>query len=117
MEAIRRLNIRITHIDFRARMPSSVTTVTCQDAKPLYGLTTIGMRMTRFRLENAVPAWDARPGSEKIKDYIWQRMSPEARLANSTEELESLTKAEQEEAQAPSKGKFPWKARAQGRTA
>ena len=62
-------------------------------------------RMARFRFENACPAWRSRKGVDALRQYVWDRMSPAARLANSTRELSKLSKAEQREARKPNRGK------------
>lgn len=61
--------------------------------------------MTLWRLENSCPAWRERKGSEAIRQFIWDRMTPTARDANSTRELSKLSKEEQEEARKPNAGK------------
>lgn len=95
LEAIGRMDTRITQIDFRARMP--LTRLTGNGAKALGGLSTIGQRMRRFRVKNAIPPWKGRENSENFKDYVRKLLSPEGVLNNSTEELDGLTRVQEDE--------------------
>lgn len=63
------------------------------------------MRVSRFRLENCVPALKERKGTKNLRQYIWNLMSPAARDANSTRELSKLSKDQQEEARKQNAGK------------
>lgn len=57
MEAIVRLDPRISRNDFRARMPSTRRIGRDgQIVKPSYGVSAISMRMLRFRMENGLLA-------------------------------------------------------------
>lgn len=62
------------------------------------GLTALTNRTSKFRRENCLASWVRRKGTQALKDYLWDRMSPAARAANSTRELSKLSKQEQEEA-------------------
>lgn len=94
MEMIIRMDARIAHKDLRARMPHTVETGTGR--KPLLSLSAIGMRMKRFRLENACPPWQGREGSEVLKSFVMSLLSDESLERNSTQELSGLTKLQQE---------------------
>lgn len=110
MEAIRRLDLRITRQDFRARMPSTILS-RCkgkkQVRKPLYTLSAIGMRTRRFRQENGLVSWTGRQGSDTTRKLIVDHM-PEANLkANSTQGMSLPTLFEQGASRASNKGQYP----------
>lgn len=109
MENIRREDTRITLKDFRARMPRHVQTKN-GSSKPLGGLSALGMRMSRFRLGAACPAWNEREGSDAIQAYVKGLLSAEGLAANSTEELSGLTQWQQAECQKSNKGLYPERA-------
>lgn len=109
MENIRREDTRITLKDFRARMPRQVQTKN-GSSKPLGGLSALGMRMSRFRLGAACPAWNEREGSDVIQAYVKGLLSAEGLAANSTEELSGLTQWQQAECQKSNKGLYPERA-------
>lgn len=109
MENIRREDTRITHKDFRARMPRRVHTKN-GSSKPLGGLSALGMRMTRFRMSAACPAWNEREGSDAMRAYVKGLLSAEGLAANSTEELSGLTLWQQAECRKPNKGLYPERA-------
>lgn len=94
MEQINRMDMRITHRDFRARMPHAIETGT--GTKPILSLSAIGMRLKRFRLENACPSWTARQKSGPLKPFVKSLLSDEGLRCNSTQELSGLTKLQQE---------------------
>ena len=62
-------------------------------------------RGSRWRLENAVSAFNVRSGTDKLNGTLWHKMSQEARDANSTRELSKLSKEEQREARLGNAGK------------
>ncbi|MDI1491615.1 MAG: hypothetical protein OHK93_002824 [Ramalina farinacea] len=69
LEALRRTipGLEISHL--RARMPKNVT-ATKDKVKPVYGLSTLRHRASRFRDEHEIGAWDERQGTvEKKKKY------------------------------------------------
>lgn len=109
MEAMRRLDLRITRGDFRARMPRTVLSRgngRTQVEKPLHTLSAIGMRTTRFRKENGMVSWTEREGSGTIRQHTLDRM-PHANVdANSTQGLSLPTLFEQENSRSSNKGKF-----------
>lgn len=117
MEAIRRIDPRITMNDFWARLsaPHSLAhnhqRLTSDRPSETGGPITpnrLNGRMREFRMENSVASFDprkARMGTKKINEYFWNRMSPAARAANSTRELPKLRKEEQDEARAGNVGK------------
>ena len=116
LEAIRRLDLRITTFDlwarlsvhsFRSAIQQGLTSNRPKHCKKGNILTpeALNLRMGRFRLENAVVAWRKRKGSESLRKFLWDRMSPAARAAKSTRELKKLSKEEQEQAQEGNAGK------------
>ena len=116
MEAIRRLDPRIAFRDFWARMSVFPSLLLSQQRlikdRPERcgkgGILRIGAlseRTTRARLRNCIPSKDERKGTKAIRAYIWSRMSPAARAANSTRELRKLSKEQQKQAKLANKGK------------
>lgn len=95
MECISRLDTRIQQSDFRARMPTS--RLTKKGLKPTGGMSFIGQRLRRFRVMHAIVPWKGRENSEKFKNYVKGLLSAEGLRNNSTEELDSLSKLQQEE--------------------
>ena len=71
---------------------------------------TLDQRITRFRWENCVPATIQRFGSDALSRFIWRRLSPAGRAANSTRELKKLSKEDLREARRPNAGKHCAKA-------
>ena len=59
--------------------------------KPLTD-TALSERSRRWRNINCVTPWRDRWGSKAMPEFLWARMSPAARRANSTRELSKLTK-------------------------
>ena len=71
---------------------------------------TLDQRITRFRWENCVPAMIQRFGSDALSRFIWDRLSPAGRAANSTRELKKLSKEDRRDARRPNAGKHSAKA-------
>ena len=71
---------------------------------------TLDQRITRFRWENCVPAMIQRFGSDALSRFIWGRLSPAGRAANSTRELKKLSKEDRRDARRPNAGKHSAKA-------
>lgn len=94
MEMISRMDTRICHRDFRARMPHSIQTGT--DTKRIVSLGGIDMRVRRFRYQEACPSWDERRNSGGLKAFVMDLLSEEGLQRNSTQELSGLTKIQQE---------------------
>lgn len=94
IEMILRMDTRITHRDLRARMPHTIQTVT--GTKPIFSLSAISWRLTRFRLENACPSWAEQQPSGGLKRFVMSLLSEEGLKRNSTQELSGLTKLQQE---------------------
>lgn len=94
MEMMNRMDTRISHRDFRARMPHTVQTGT--HTKPIVSLGGIDMRLRRFRLEEACPSWSERQNSDGLKAFVIDLLSEEGLERNSTQELSGLTKLQQE---------------------
>ncbi|MCJ1424585.1 hypothetical protein MMC29_002473 [Sticta canariensis] len=89
LENIRREDTRITYEDLRARMP---------------------LQMNRFRMSAACPAWNEREGSDTLRNYVKDLLSPEGLMANSTQELRGLSRWQQAECKKPNKGIYPERA-------
>lgn len=86
MEAITRIDPRISHNDFRVRMPN-IRRIG-QDGQTIrlsYSLGAIGMRMSRFRRENRLLAWKLQEGSQNTSDFPVSKLPKENITANSTE--------------------------------
>lgn len=86
MEAIARLDPRISHRDFLARMPKErrIRRNGQTIIKPSYSLSAIGMRVSRFRQENGLLSWNKREGSQNINQHLINRLPLENYEANST---------------------------------
>lgn len=110
MEAMERLDLRISRKDFRARMPSTILTKDKnkpQRIKPVYTLSALGMRTARFRQENGLISWTKREGGVNIRKFLLRRM-PQANIAaNSTQGMPFPTLFEQEDARKVNKGQYP----------
>ena len=114
MEAITRLDPRIGHKDFRARMPRTRRIGRDgQTVRPSYSLSTIGMRMTRFRQEQGLISWTKREGSESIRDFLISSLPQENIEANSTRGVLPPSLVAQADSRSKNKGKHA--ARAGGR--
>ena len=112
MQAIQRINPRISHMDFRARMPHTQG----PDKKPLFGPTTFSNRMWRFRKEACCLSLRRRAGTEALKKYIIDLLPMQCMMDNSTREFRDLTKEELATMDRLNKGKFTERAgvRSQG---
>lgn len=107
MEAMKRLDLRISRKDFRARMPSTIMVGGKNKVrKPLYTLSALAMRTTRFRKENGLISWTDREGSDSIREHVRARMSQTNIDANSTQGMRLPTLLEQEESRSSNKGQF-----------
>lgn len=108
MEAMKRLDLRLSRKDFRARMPR---TIIKKDKgrnrveKPIYTLSAIGMRTTRFRKEKGLVSWTKREGSDSIRSYMLERMPQANILANSTQGMPAPTFFEQKDSRTSNRGK------------
>ncbi|MCJ1422813.1 hypothetical protein MMC29_000693 [Sticta canariensis] len=109
MEAMKRLDLRISRKDFRARMPRTILKKGDANGlveRPLYTLSAIGMRTARFRKENGLISWTEREGTDSIRSHTMKRM-PQAHItANSTQGMSVPTLFEQEDSQTSNKGKY-----------
>ncbi|MCJ1264526.1 hypothetical protein MMC22_004398 [Lobaria immixta] len=109
MEVVRRLNPNIGFRDFRARMPRVI--IKGQNRMDSWGLSTLSMRNTRFRLASCCLAWVDRAGSDMLKAYLDTLLPKECRDKNSTEDFRDLTRVEVDLAKLANKGKFLKRAR------
>lgn len=108
MEAMKRLDLRISRKDFRARMPRTIFKKGIGNGwveKPLYSLSTIGMRTDRFRKANGLISWTGREGSDNIRSYVRKSMPRANILTNSTQGMPVPTLFEQEDSRTSNKGK------------
>ena len=105
MEAWFRLNGRLTQADIRGRMPATVL-MKSGNAKSIFGLSAIGNRCGNFRSENSIPAWSKHSGTEAISSFMVGRLSDAGLAANSTQELQPLTREEQQLSRMPNKHQF-----------
>ena len=96
MEAIRRICRGISTRDFWVRMPEAVVSPDGDGQKGAsIGVTALGNRQERFRLNNGLIAWGLRGGSENpLREAIWAKLSPADRMNNTTRNFIGLTKAE-----------------------
>ena len=96
MEAIRRICPNISTRDFWVRMPEAVVSPDAGGQKGVsIGVTALGNRQERFRLNNGLIAWVFRGGSENpLREAIWAKLSPADRRNNTTRNFIGLTKTE-----------------------
>lgn len=114
MEAISRLDPRISHGDFRARMPKTRRMGRDgQTVRPSCSLSAIGMRMTRFRQEHGLISWTKREGSDNIRDFLINKLPQQNIEANSTRGVLPPSLLAQADARSRNKGQYS--ARAGGR--
>ena len=122
MEAIWRVDSRIERTDFRARMVSDLifthrsekltfsqpqsTRRADNTSKPLFGLSAIGNRQMRFRKDAGLISWNARSGSDALRQAVEKKRSDQDRANNSIKDVTKLTKKEISEAAEINKGKF-----------
>ena len=99
LEAIQRMDSRITFHDFRARMPrerlvsTKKTPVPC--TKKQYTSNALNMRASRFRQEAGCLSWSIRQGTREINEYILKLYPRECLEANSSKTFRNLTLDEQ----------------------
>ena len=72
--ALRRTIPGLENCHLRARMPKNVT-ATKDKVKPVYGLSTLRHRASRFRDEHQIGAWDERQGTVKKKQRYGESLS------------------------------------------
>lgn len=106
MEGIRRLQPKISVKDFRARMPKIIVAGPKNESRRIYGLSTLAMRMSRFRLGACCVAWGDRDVSDSFKDFIDQILPESCHAQNSTKAFRDLTAYETKKALEVRKGKF-----------
>ncbi|KAL8796492.1 MAG: hypothetical protein Q9195_001166 [Heterodermia aff. obscurata] len=101
LEAMGRLDPRITHADFAARMPFW--------DRP--SIKSISMRRSRFRWRAGCKSWVSRSASDKIDGYLDKLIPKNLQNANDTRDWRDLTDREITEMKEPSKGKYPERSR------
>ncbi|MCJ1282964.1 hypothetical protein MMC26_002291 [Xylographa opegraphella] len=112
MEAMSRLDSRIKHADFRARMPSTMVVKAGNPAVPLFTLNTISMRMSRFRDQAALVSREKRAGTQSIEDNLRQLLPEQCFEENSTRSFgRLLTREEVAIVKSVNKGKFAYRVR------
>ncbi|KAI4177717.1 MAG: hypothetical protein LQ343_000180 [Gyalolechia ehrenbergii] len=96
LEAISRLNLKITSRDILARMPPEVTvtrgarTIT----RPQCKSNALSMRRREFRGKNGLLSWAPREGSKEVKRYLDSLLGPRLVALNNTREMRPLTDEE-----------------------
>ena len=105
IEALRRI-CGMTIPDFRARMPR-FTKMKSGSVKPLFGLTSINQRLSRFREKNDCPAWLAREKAGGLKKHTVQRLAAYGAPPVSTAGLPPLSEYEIERRKHEGRGKNP----------
>ena len=108
LEAFRRI-CGMTIPDIRARMPRNIK-MKSGSVKPLFGLTTINQRVSRFREKNDCPAWLAREKLDALKKHTMQRLATFGAPPVSTAGLPPLSDYEIERRRLEGRGKNPEKA-------
>ncbi|MCJ1337781.1 hypothetical protein MMC09_003065 [Bachmanniomyces sp. S44760] len=96
VEAIRRLDGRISMRDFRSRMLQYYS-----DPPPVkqIGTTAIANRAERFRRACALISWHNREGSKEVRDAILNKIPASCKQANSVRNFRDLNATEQKEIQ------------------
>ncbi|KAL8796498.1 MAG: hypothetical protein Q9195_001172 [Heterodermia aff. obscurata] len=89
MEAITRLDERISAEDFRDRMPRRKTRG--REEKAPQGASALGNHRSRFREENGLASWDARDGTSGYTEAIRSRLTAEQRANNTTQGFDRLS--------------------------
>ena len=108
IEALRRI-CGMTIPDFRARMPRSIK-LKSGSVKPLFGLTSINQRLSRFREKNDCPAWLTREKAGGLKKHTVQRLAAYGAPPVSTAGLPPPSEYEIERRKLEGRGKNPEKA-------
>ena len=108
IEALRRI-CGMTIPDFRARMPRKVM-MKSGTVKPLFGLTSINQRLSRFRERNDCPPWLTREKVDALKKHTVQRLATYGAPPVSTAGLPPPSEYEVERRRVEAFGKNPEKA-------
>ena len=108
IEALRRI-CGMTIPDFRARMPRKVM-MKSGTVKPLFGLTSINQRLSRFRERNDCPPWLTREKVDALKKHTVQRLATYGAPPVSTAGLPPPSEYEVERRRLEAFGKNPEKA-------
>lgn len=103
METITRLDPRISHKDFRARMPKTRKGRRGQTLKP-YSLSAIAMRMARFRRKHGLSSWIQHEGSKNQNKLPMSQLSQGNTEADSTQRVLSPSPVAQANANSEKKG-------------
>lgn len=105
IEALRRI-YGMTLLDCRARMPRNIKTAS--GWKPLFGLTSLNQRTSRFRDQNDCPPWRSTVSKKQTKRRL--RIEGLHNEENSTEGLTPLSRLEVEKRKLAGRGKHPERA-------
>ena len=108
IEALRRI-YGMTIPDFRARMPRNIQ-MKSGSVKPLFGLTSINQRLSRFREKNECPAWLTREKAGGLKKHTVQRLAAYGAPPVSTAGLPPPSEYEIERRRLEGRGKNPERA-------
>lgn len=105
MEAMKRLDSRISHRDFQARMPPRLVGKKGKAEEP-FSISSIGMKMSRFREREGLLAWTDREGTETITKALLEWLPKENVEQNTIFGVRGPTKEEAEGFKKGNKGKF-----------
>ncbi|MCJ1244000.1 hypothetical protein MMC30_001197 [Trapelia coarctata] len=110
--AILHTDTRVQIGDIHGRMPNEVALAEDKGTIPLFGMNTISMRMTRFRLEAGLLPREQRSGSDTLKVGYKKILGERCFAENSTRNFGRKLKPEEIEAvKQPNKGKFSQKSK------
>ena len=107
LEALRRI-CGMTIPDLRARMPRMIKRK-CGMTKPLYGLTALNQRLSRFRDKHGCPAWLTREKTG-LKKHTLDQLAAQGSPLVSTAGLAPPSKYEIERRRLENRGKYPERA-------
>ncbi|KAL8932417.1 MAG: hypothetical protein Q9211_006325 [Gyalolechia sp. 1 TL-2023] len=96
LEAISRLNQKITSRDILARMPPEVTAIrgAHRIVRPQCKSNALSMRRREFRGRNGLLSWTPREGSKEVKEYLDSIIGPRLLALNDTRGMRPLTDEE-----------------------
>ncbi|MCJ1289936.1 hypothetical protein MMC34_001470 [Xylographa carneopallida] len=109
IEALIRLNPSIRYTDFISRMPST--------SSHLPSPNVLNMRAMRWRTRNWCRSWTKKDGTETIRGYMWDKMSAEQQMLNTTTGMGVATLEQVREIESLNKGKLNRGTRGSGKRA
>ncbi|KAL8671909.1 MAG: hypothetical protein Q9168_003602 [Polycauliona sp. 1 TL-2023] len=114
IEALMRLDDRMTYADIRARQPPKVIFTTTRgvwNVKPLRGVNALSASAKEFRETTGMLSWKSRAGVDAFNDYIRANLPADLKARNSTRDWRNITKAELATIREPGIGTRPGQAR------